>query len=146
MYGTTGFARLCGLCVAGGCILLYLTMSEQIVRQFISGAGYGAEGVEETVAFAARFLKIRCLSTPFAFMNFHITYSFQAMGDGRTTLCLAILRQCVFYIPAMLLLGRWWGADGLAGAQLVSELVTLCTASVIYFSRKRTLLCEKRGD
>lgn len=121
-------ARISGLIVSAFSILLYEVFSGSIVRVFISASAGNVADAARTVGFGISFLRYRCLAAPFAFMNFHITYTLQAMGDGKNTLMLAALRQCIFYIPIMFIMNYFFGADGLVWTQIIAELITLCIA------------------
>lgn len=128
------FSRLCGLIVAGCSILMYETCSGLIIRLFISGTAERAAEVSQTVALGIVFLRLRCLASPFSFMNFHLNYSFQAMGSGRITLLLSALRQCIVYIPIMTLMNRLFASYGLVASLCISEIITMCIA--FYFYRR----------
>lgn len=121
-------ARISGLIVSAFSILLYEVFSGSIVHVFISASAGNVADAARTVGFGISFLRYRCLAAPFAFMNFHITYTLQAMGDGKNTLMLAALRQCIFYIPIMFIMNYFFGADGLVWTQIIAELITLCIA------------------
>ena len=85
------------------------------------GMGFAVAQALETLAFAGIFLRIRCLASPFQFLNYHSSFCLQAMGDGRDTLIHAIVRELVFYIPFMFLLNRLTGIYGLAAAIVAGE-------------------------
>lgn len=65
-------------------------------------------------------------------MNFHITYTLQALGEGRTTLLLAALRQCGFYLPILFLMDAVVGQLGLVWTQTIAEIVTLLIAFYVF--------------
>ena len=113
---TIRFSRLLGLAVAAVSILLYELCAPQIMRLFISEA--------QTVRIGTGFLRARCLATPFMFMAFHLVFSFTAMGEGKTALFLAVVRQLVLYIPLLLVMGRLFGMYGLVWAQITGDIVT----------------------
>ena len=54
-----------------------------------------------TIAFAAVFLRLRCIASVPQFLNYSTSYCLQAVGDGRDTLLHAVVRELVFYIPFM---------------------------------------------
>ena len=74
-----------------------------------------------TVAYAAAFLRIRCLAAPVQFINYNSSYCMQALGDGKSTMLHAFIRELVFYIPLMFLLDRILGEIGLAAALPLGE-------------------------
>lgn len=116
MKETIRFSRLCGLVVAGLSIVFYELAAPQIMHLFINEA--------QTVEIGASFLRARCLATPFMFIAFHTLYSFQAMGEGKVALVLAILRQLVLYIPILWIMDWLFGMYGLVWAQLTGDIIT----------------------
>lgn len=132
-------ARFAGLAIAAVSILLYEVFADNIIRIFISTSGGNAAEALRTVTQGTTFLRYRCLAAPFAFMNFHITYTLQAMGVGKTTLLLATLRQCFFYIPIMFVMNHVMGMHGLVMTQIISEISTLFIAFYV-FNRKKNAL------
>ena len=114
-------ARITGLVVSATCILLFELLAEPASRLFLNTNTGNAETALITVGFAALFLRIRALGSPFQFINYHTSYSMQAMGEGRKTLLHAFARELVFYIPFMFLLDRLFGEKGLAAALPVGE-------------------------
>ena len=112
-------ARLWGLLISGTAIVLFELFAEPITRIFMNiRAG---EAALETIAFAALFLRIRCLASQAQFINYHTSYSLQAMGYGKATIIHAVFRGLVFYIPFMFILDRLFGEVGLAGAFVAGE-------------------------
>ncbi len=116
-----GAARLAGLSIAAACIVLFQAFAGPLSRVFLSTRAGNAETALVTVAFAARFLRIRSLGSPAQFMNYHASYCMQGMGNGQGTLLHAFVRELVFYIPFMFLLDRLFGETGLASAMPVGE-------------------------
>ena len=114
-------ARNVGLAVSAVSILLFQIFADPASRLFLSTNTSDAETALITVAYAARFLHIRCLASPVQLMNYHASYCMQAMGDGKRTLLHSFTRQLVFYIPLMFLLDKLFGETGLAAALPVGE-------------------------
>ena len=121
MRETIRFARLCGLSIAALSILLLSIFARPATNLFLSTSAGDAEAAALTVGFAALFLRIRCLGSPMQFTNYHSSYCMQAMGHGRATMLHSVVRELVFYIPAMFLLDRLFGERGLAAAMPVGE-------------------------
>lgn len=136
-------SRIAGLTISAVSILLYELFAGSIIQLFISTATGNIADISATVAHGIVFLRSRCLSAPFAFMNFHITYTLQAMGDGKTTLILAALRQCLIYIPLMFLMNGILGANGLVWTQMIADIITLMIAMPI-FKRKIKLYSQEK--
>lgn len=127
MKETIRFSRMCGLIVAGISIVFYELAAPQIMHLFINEA--------QTVEIGASFLRARCLATPFMFIAFHTLYSFQAMGEGKIALALAILRQLVLYIPLLWIMDQLFGMLGLVWTQLTGDIIT-DIVSLRWFNKK----------
>ena len=96
----------------------------QVSRAFLSvsaGDAEHAENAVRTLAYAALFLRIRCIASPLQFSNYHAYFCLQAMGDGKGTLLHAFVRELVFYIPLMTILDKLFGETGMAAALPVGE-------------------------
>ncbi len=128
------FTRLCGVVTSCVCILLLQIFAKPVTHLFLSTSKGDAAAALATVAFAATFLRIRCLASPFAFLNYSSSYCIQAMGNGGGTMIHAIARQVIFYIPFMYILDKIFGANGLAaalpGAELLGALVAIILVRV----------------
>ena len=117
-------AQVIGMIVAGVCILVFELLSPQITWLFIKD--------EKTIAYGAKFLRIACLATPFMIANFQKIYCLQAMGKGKESLFLGILRQGLVAIPIILILNYFFGLFGIVSAQLVSDAITFIFSTIIY--------------
>ena len=114
-------ARKAGLTVAFVSIIFFEISANLCSRLFMSTTAGDAQTALITIGYAALFLRIRCLASPFQFLNYHTSYCMQAMGSGKRTLLHAFVRELVFYIPFMFLLDRFFGETGLAAALPVGE-------------------------
>ncbi len=114
-------ARKMGLLVSAAAIALLFSLAKPAVRLFMSTGKAQADAAAETVRLAMLFLRIRCFASPFQFLNYHSSFSMQAMGFGKGTLLHAIGRELVFYIPFMFLLNALFGSTGLVTALIVGE-------------------------
>ena len=114
-------ARNTGLFVSLLCIIFFEVFAGPASRLFLSTTAGDTATALETVAYAALFLRIRCLASPVQLINYHTSYCMQAMGFGRETMLHAFVRELVFYIPFMFLLDRILGEVGLAAALPVGE-------------------------
>ena len=101
------------------------------------GGGFGAESAVAVISLAAVFLRIRCIASPFQFINYNTSYCMQAVGYGSGTLIHACFRELVFYIPLMYLLDYLFGINGLASALVVGELLGGIFALVIFARWKK---------
>ncbi len=121
MRKTIKTARLCGLLISVVCIAAFELLAVPASKLFLSTNTRDAETALKTIAYAALFLRIRCLASPVQFLNYHTSFCMQAIGDGRRTLLHAFAREILFYIPCMFLLDRLFGEIGLAAALPVGE-------------------------
>ncbi len=136
MKETIRFGRLCGLSISAVSILLLELFAYPATHLFLSTSSGNAEAAVRTVAYAAVFLRIRCVASPVQFLNYHTSYCMQAMGRGRETMLHSVVRELVFYIPFMFLLDRLFGELGLASALPVGEG---CGALFALFLLRRVL-------
>ncbi len=118
MIKAINISRIWGLSVSCMAIVLFQLFATPVTGAFMNVKSGAAA---ETVALAALFLRIRCLASPFQFINFHTSYSLRAMGNGKATVIHAVVRELVFYIPFMFILDRIFGEAGLAAALVAGE-------------------------
>jgi putative MATE family efflux protein len=116
--------RYIGLAFAGASVVLFEIFAGPVSRAFLSTSGSDAEIAMQTVAFAATFLRLRCLASPVQFINYNTSFCMQGMGKGKETLLHAMVRQLGFYIPIKFLMDRLWGTTGLASALVISEALS----------------------
>ncbi|MGN1155024.1 MAG: MATE family efflux transporter [Agathobacter sp.] len=121
-------ARIVGVTIAVLCIILYFFCSNAIMTFFIGDA--------ETIQLGTSFLRARCFATPFMFLCFNMVHYFNAIGEGRISFGLAVVRQLIFNIPIMLFLNHMYGAYGLVWTQLIADLLTVIVSYIVYFRKK----------
>ena len=117
-------ARATGIAISIASIALYELFAPYLIRIFIGDAA--------TVALGTNFLRIRVLATVMMFMSFIYVYFFQALGQGRTSLFLVVMRWLMINIPMLFLLDRLFGVYGLAWSQLVSDTLVAFLSWLIY--------------
>lgn len=110
-------ARYTGMGFALLCVVAFECFAEQIAGVFINEP--------QTIALAARFLRIAVIATPTTVVSFQLNYSFQAIGHGKESLLIAVSRQGLIHVPLMILFNRLLGADGIIGSQIASDALTL---------------------
>ena len=128
--------RLIGLSFAAVSILLFQCFAGPLSQVFLSTSTDNAETALQTVAFAAVFLRIRCLASPVQFINYNSSFCMQGMGQGKATMLHTVVRQLGLYIPLMFLMDRLFGATGLAATLAISE--TLSAAFALFLLRRVT--------
>ena len=113
-----------GMAIAGICIVIFELFAPQITWIFIKD--------ERTIAFGTNFLRIACLATPFMISNFQKIYCLQAMGKGKESLYLGILRQGLIAIPIIFIMNSLVSLYGIVSAQLISDGITFIFSTIIY--------------
>ena len=136
MKKTVSTARVWGLLVSFVSIVLFQLFAGQVSSLFMSTSRGDAENALRTIAYATLFLRIRCLASPVQLLNYHTSFTMQAMGNGKATMLHAFVRELVFYIPFMFLLDRLFGETGLASAFPLGEL---CGAVFAMWLLRRTM-------
>jgi len=124
MKGFFSAARLAGLAVAACSVALYRIFASQIIAAFIDNA--------DTVYYGTKFLQARCFATPFMFLSFHMVYFMQAVGRGKISFCLAVIRQLALNIPILLLLDHFFGMDGIVWTQATADFLNVVASYIIY--------------
>lgn len=109
--------------------------AEPLVRAFMSDA--------RTVEFGERFLKIICCTCPTASVTMIIVTCFQAMGKKIQPLILSILRKGAVDIPFMFILSAKIGADGIAWATPITDIVSLTAAILMFIPIFKTDFSQK---
>ena len=95
------FGRAMGLIVGVVSVILYFTFAPVIMQSFIGDA--------ETVRLGTQFLRARCIATPLMFLCFSMVHFTQAIGMGKESFRLAVIRQVVFNIPLLFIMNRIFG-------------------------------------
>ncbi|MGN0975844.1 MAG: MATE family efflux transporter, partial [Gemmiger sp.] len=115
-------------------IVCYL-FTGQIVGVFLTDAS--------AYDFALRFARI-LLSTSFLFGIFYVlSNALQAMGAATAALIVNLSRQGLIYIPALFVLRVMFGADGLAWAQPVADILSTALVAVLYVRSYRHMAKTK---
>lgn len=124
-------ARGTGLLISFICMGLFELFATGLVKVFMSTSGSGAAEALQTIAYGTLFLRIRCLASPFQFLNYSSSFSMQGVGDGRDTLIHAVVRELGFYIPFMYLFNHFWNELGLVIALPVGEACGAVLAMIL---------------
>ena len=125
-------ARTAGILISIGSIILYELFAPQLMRIFI--------GDPATIALGSDFLRIRMLATIMMFLSFIYVYFFQALGHGRMSLLLVVLRWLAVNIPMLFVLDHFFGQYGLAWSQFISDtFVALLSWAVYCMYRRKNL-------
>lgn len=106
------------------CVILFWAFARSIVGAFIAD--------EETMTYGVRFLQGRCFALPFMLLGYHVVNFMNAVGRGKISFLLAIIRHLVLIIPLLLLMNHLFGLDGLIRAQLVADVLNAAIACAFY--------------
>ena len=118
------FGRAVGLAIGLLSVILYYMFAPYVMKAFIDDA--------DTVRFGTQFLRARCFATPLMFLCFSMVHFTQAIGRGRASFLLAVIRQLVFNIPILFLLNGLFGMIGIVWTQAVADAFTVVASYVIY--------------
>lgn len=130
-------ARFAGLAVSLASVVLYYAFAPQLIRAFIADT--------ETVRYGTQFLRARCFAPPFMFLSFHMVNYMQAIGRGKTSFLLAVIRQLVLNIPLLLLFNRLFGMSGIIWTQMIADALNVVASYIIYFRTDAGLYRDAGG-
>ena len=109
--------------------------TDQIVRVFLTE--------QSAFDYAVQFVRI-LLTTSFLFGVFYVlANSLQASGAATAALIINLSRQGFIYIPALFVLKAAIGANGLAWAQPVADLLSTLLVAVLYFITVKKMETKK---
>ena len=131
MKGFFTTARIAGIAVAACSVVLYWVCAPWLIRFFIRDAA--------TMEYGIRFLRARCFATPFMFLSFHMVHFMQAIGKGRVSLWLAVIRQLCLNMPIVLLLNWIFGMDGIVWTQMIADCINVGISYILYHRVMKTL-------
>ena len=112
---------------------MYELAARPICGFFLNTSTSNSELALETIAYAVIFLRIRSFQSFPQSMNFHPSFTLQAMGKGKETFIHSLCRQCVFSIPAMFILNIFFAEKGLVAAILLGETLGAILAHILLF-------------
>lgn len=124
-------ARVAGIAIAAVSVVLYYICAPWLIRLFIKDA--------ETVAYGTQFLQARCFATPFMFLSFNMVHFMQAVGKGKISFYLAVIRQLCLNIPILLLMNYLLGMTGIVWTQMTADFLNVIVSYIIYFRVMKTL-------
>ena len=117
--------------------LLFFLASRQLSSLFLRE--------EVLAAQAGHFLRILSLSAPTLGIINMVTSYFQALGKAAHSLTITVLRNAVLFVPAVILLNRLWGLQGIIAAQpAVEALLSLLCLALYSLDRREIRPSQKR--
>ena len=114
------FTVITSLMIIAGCYVF----SGNIVSVFLTQP--------EAFGYGVKFLRIKQSTTIMFAIFFIFVNALQGMGAGRASLVLSVSRQCLLYVPLMLILNRVWGVWGLVWALPAAEVLSLLQTVAVY--------------
>ena len=125
MFDALKFTRNAGLLFAVGSVVLYQLLAPQVMSLFINEA--------QTIELGTRFLRARCMATPFMFTCFNLVFFFQGVGKGKISMFLGVVRWVVFNIPMLFLMNAVFGMYGIVWSQIPGDILTIAASYAAYF-------------
>ena len=120
--------------MAGLCMLFSLLWARPLIGLFIRRGSASLDA-------GAAFLRILCVGGPFSASAYTYISFFQAVGEGKKSFLLAILRKGVVDIPLMFLLGAAFAVYGIVAATPLADLICCLTANAVFAAYVRRLGC-----
>ena len=117
-------ARRVAVGVAAVCTAAGLLLSRELVGIFIRRES-------DSLLYGAAFLRILCLGAPLSASAYIGISFFQAVGEGRRSFLLAVLRKGVIDIPLMFLLSAFFPVFGLVAATPAADGICCVAAAVL---------------
>lgn len=123
--------------------LLALFCAQVLPQPMISLFGAGSESVYYTQFAIKAFRTYLCL-VPLAAINKGVFFFLQAMGKAGQSTFLSMIRELVFGVGFAILLGNWFGLDGVLYSMPVSDAITFIVSLVLIIHTFRTLHRDMR--
>ncbi|WP_432661855.1 MATE family efflux transporter [Wukongibacter baidiensis] len=91
---------------------------------------------------------IRAISLLFPLFGFQQVYAslFQALGKGKEALVLSLARQGIFLIPAVLILPKLFGLNGVIYSQTIADFFTIIVTAILAMSLNKSLRKEENEN
>ena len=94
-------------------------------------------GGTESCSYACSFLRILCLGGPFSAVAYMMISFFQAVGMGRQSLILALLRKGILDIPIMLLLFSFVSTSSVVWATPAADIICCVGAAAMFIAFRK---------
>lgn len=122
--------------VITGCLLtgIYFIFTKQIINIFSKDPAVVAMGVTMIYSLMA--------STPIIGIMFVFNFSFQAIGKGIQSLILAVSRQGIIFLPAVLIMNRFFGMNGIIFAQPIADAIAVFIAWTMFLGINKNLKAQ----
>lgn len=117
------------------CTTLMVVFARPIMWEFIKN--------EATVGYGVAFLKARALAMPFMVIGNFIVHYMNAVGKGKVSLVLAVIRHLVLILPVMIVMNLILGLNGLVWSQLIADVINTVVSFMIFRHVEQTIMRER---
>lgn len=117
------------------CTALMVVFARPIMWEFIKN--------EATVGYGVAFLKARALAMPFMVIGNFIVHYMNAVGKGKVSLVLAVIRHLVLILPVMIVMNLILGLNGLVWSQLIADVINTVVSFMIFRHVEQTIMRER---
>lgn len=127
---TRSLVRAVGLLatgVAAVATLLMFVSARPLVGIFLNSQ-------DPSVDYGIRFLRILCIGAPFSALAYTFISFFQAVGHGKESFLLALLRKGILDIPMMFVLGFFIPVYGTVSATPVVDIICSIVAVILFWT------------
>jgi Na+-driven multidrug efflux pump len=98
---------------------------------------------EATVGYGVAFLKARALAMPFMVIGNFIVHYMNAVGKGKVSLVLAVIRHLFLILPVMIVMNLILGLNGLVWSQLIADVINTVVSFMIFRHVEQTIMRER---
>ena len=117
------------------CTTLMVVFARPIMWEFIKN--------EATVGYGVAFLKARALAMPFMVIGNFIVHYMNAVGKGKVSLVLSVIRHLVLILPVMIVMNLILGLNGLVWSQLIADVINTVVSFMIFRHVEQTIMRER---
>lgn len=86
----------------------------------------------QIVNIGTRFMRAYATVMPIMALQYTIMVAFQSIGKGKESLIISLGRQGLFYLPAIVLLDKYFGLAGFIWSQPVADIMTTVLALFLF--------------
>ena len=131
MKSSIRFSMLCNIVIGTVMTAFYIFFRQQVISAFIDNA--------TVVDYGVKMLTALMSAGPLIGVMFIINFAFQGMGMGGKSLLLATGRQGLVYLPALIIMDKLIGLEGLIWAQPAADYACIILSLVMFAAVVRKL-------
>lgn len=142
-YGAGNFTRVkdtliytikVGMCITTAGSILGFFFPSVFVNIFNPG--------DELAELATKAIKLMVICFPLAGFQIVVTNFFQCIGQAGKSIFLSLTRQCLFLIPALLIVPRFLGLDGVWMSMPIADLLAAIVTATLFYMQIKTFRKE----